>query len=57
MEYASGGELFDYIVNRSRLTEREASNFYRQIVAGIDFLHSKGIAHRDLKPENLLMDD
>ena len=57
MEYASGGELFDYIVNRSRLTEREASNFYNQIVAGIDFLHSKGIAHRDLKPENLLMDD
>lgn len=56
MEYASGGELFDYIVQKDRLSEREGFKFYNQIVAGIEFLHSKGIAHRDLKPENLLLD-
>jgi 5'-AMP-activated protein kinase, catalytic alpha subunit len=56
MEYASGGELFDYIVSKDRLSERESHSFYMQILNGIEYLHSKGIAHRDLKPENLLLD-
>ncbi len=56
MEYACGGAIFDYIVRKDRLSEKEACRFYNQIVAGIEFLHSKGIAHRDLKPENLLLD-
>ena len=56
MEYACGGELFDYIVRKDRLSEKEAVKFYQQVISGIEFLHSKGIAHRDLKPENLLLD-
>lgn len=56
MEYATGGELFDYIVSKDRLSEREACKYYLQIVHGIEYLHGKGIAHRDLKPENLLLD-
>ena len=39
MEYAAGGELFDYIVSKSRLTEKEAAQFYYQLVVGIEFLH------------------
>jgi 5'-AMP-activated protein kinase, catalytic alpha subunit len=57
MEYAPGGELFDHIVNKDRLTEKESCRFFCQIVEGIDYLHKKGIAHRDLKPENLLLDE
>ena len=56
MEYAEGGELFDYIVSKGRLKEKEAAFFYHQIIEGIEFLHSHKIAHRDLKPENLLLD-
>jgi len=57
MEYASGGELFDHIVNKKQLQEDEACRFLRQIIAGVEMMHSRGIAHRDLKPENLLLDD
>eukprot|EP00826_Nyctotherus_ovalis_P038544 TRINITY_DN3616_c0_g2_i1.p1 TRINITY_DN3616_c0_g2~~TRINITY_DN3616_c0_g2_i1.p1 ORF type:complete len:471 (+),score=131.82 TRINITY_DN3616_c0_g2_i1:1638-3050(+) len=56
MEYASQGELFDYIVDHQKVDERTALKFFRQIVAGISYLHSQRIIHRDLKPENLLLD-
>ena len=56
MEYAEGGELFDYIVGKQRLDEKEGAFFYNQLIDGVEFLHSKKIAHRDLKPENLLLD-
>lgn len=56
LEYAVGGELFDYIVARERCKEEEARQFFRQIASAVAFCHSKGIAHRDLKPENLLLD-
>lgn len=56
MEYADGGELFDYIVKKKRVEEKEAVGFMQQILAGVEYLHENGIVHRDLKPENLLLD-
>ena len=56
MEYAEGGELFDYIVSKGRLSEKEAAFLFYQLIVGIEFLHERKIAHRDLKPENLLLD-
>jgi len=57
MEYASGGELFDYIVANGRVQEPEACRFFHQILAGVEKIHAMNIVHRDLKPENLLLDD
>ena len=57
MEYASGGELFDYIVKRKKLKEPEACKFFQQIISGVEYIHKCGICHRDLKPENLLLDE
>eukprot|EP00039_Didymoeca_costata_P030247 m.28623 g.28623 ORF g.28623 m.28623 type:complete len:594 (-) comp8017_c0_seq1:1666-3447(-) len=56
LEYAPGGELFDYIVARQRCREEEARRFFRQIACAVAYCHKLGIAHRDLKPENLLLD-
>ena len=55
MEYCKLGELFDYIVEKKRLDEEEAAVFFYQLINGVEYIHSKGIAHRDLKPENLLL--
>ena len=57
MEFAPGGELFDYIVKKKRVQDREACRFFHQILAGIQYLHQNKICHRDLKPENLLLDE
>ena len=55
MEYANGGELFNYIVKKDYLTEEESSYFFVQIIKSIEFIHSHKICHRDIKPENLLL--
>eukprot|EP00792_Barthelona_sp_PAP020_P007230 TRINITY_DN3127_c0_g1_i3.p1 TRINITY_DN3127_c0_g1~~TRINITY_DN3127_c0_g1_i3.p1 ORF type:complete len:565 (+),score=176.91 TRINITY_DN3127_c0_g1_i3:31-1695(+) len=56
-DFATGGELFDYIVARGRLKEREACRFFHQISEGVDYCHKHHVIHRDLKPENLLLDE
>jgi len=56
LEHIEGGELFDYLVKRGRLSEPEALGFFQQIIYGVDFCHRNHICHRDLKPENLLLD-
>lgn len=56
MEYCNGGELFDYIVKSTRLSEKQACKFYLELISGIEYIHQSGVCHRDLKPENLLLD-
>ena len=56
MEYCNGGELFDYIVSKQHLTERQACRFFQEIIDSLEYLHSLNIVHRDIKPENLLLD-
>ncbi|KAJ3240148.1 Protein kinase [Chytriomyces hyalinus] len=56
MEYASGGELFDYIAKQCQQDENMARVYFRQVVSAINYCHQNSIIHRDLKPENLLLD-
>uniref|UniRef100_A0A8C1MVG9 MAP/microtubule affinity-regulating kinase 3 n=1 Tax=Cyprinus carpio TaxID=7962 RepID=A0A8C1MVG9_CYPCA len=56
MEYASGGEVFDYLVSHGRMKEKDARAKFRQIVSAVHYCHQKNIVHRDLKAENLLLD-
>ncbi|EPS38078.1 hypothetical protein H072_8191 [Dactylellina haptotyla CBS 200.50] len=56
LEYASGGELFDYILTHRYLKDPPACRLFAQLVSGVGYLHKMGIVHRDLKLENLLLD-
>lgn len=56
IEYA-GNELFDYIVQRDKMSENEARRFFQQIISAVEYCHRHKIVHRDLKPENLLLDE
>ncbi|XP_056129992.1 NUAK family SNF1-like kinase 1 isoform X2 [Lampris incognitus] len=56
MEYASRGELYDYVHERRRLPETEARDIFRQITSAVHYCHKNGVIHRDLKLENILLD-
>ncbi|KAJ7054108.1 hypothetical protein C8F01DRAFT_1163958 [Mycena amicta] len=56
-ELCCGGELFDYLVEKGRLSEDETRIIFGQLCLAVAYLHDKGIVHRDLKLENVLLDE
>ncbi|PHT48719.1 CBL-interacting protein kinase 17 [Capsicum baccatum] len=56
LEYVNGGELFDRIVSKGKLSEAQGRKLFQQLVDGVCYCHDKGVSHRDLKLENVLID-
>ena len=56
-EMLSGGELFDNIIAKGNLNEKEASNIMSKLAFAVMRMHDLNVIHRDLKPENLLLKD
>uniref|UniRef100_T1IXJ5 Protein kinase domain-containing protein n=1 Tax=Strigamia maritima TaxID=126957 RepID=T1IXJ5_STRMM len=57
MEYAAGGELYEYLSSEKNLSESEARRIFRQVVSAVYYCHKNNICHRDLKLENILLDE
>ncbi|XP_070143321.1 serine/threonine-protein kinase par-1 isoform X7 [Drosophila kikkawai] len=57
MEFAAGGELYDYLSERKVLGEEEARRIFRQVATAVYYCHKHKICHRDLKLENILLDE
>jgi serine/threonine protein kinase len=55
MEYIEGQELYDYVLDRKKLTQAEALNYISQIVQALDYVHQQGVLHRDVKPNNIML--
>jgi formylglycine-generating enzyme required for sulfatase activity/tRNA A-37 threonylcarbamoyl transferase component Bud32 len=56
MEYVDGHSLADMIDHGGKLSEQNALPILKDILAGVNFAHSRGIIHRDIKPSNILID-
>ncbi|XP_042014863.1 3-phosphoinositide-dependent protein kinase 2-like isoform X1 [Salvia splendens] len=55
LESCEGGELFDQITRKGRLSEEDARFYAAEVVDALKYIHSMGLIHRDIKPENLLL--
>lgn len=53
-ELLSGGELFDRVTQRTRLSEKEAANIAMQLLEAVAFMHGRNVMHRDIKLENIV---
>ncbi|XP_006349867.1 CBL-interacting serine/threonine-protein kinase 1-like [Solanum tuberosum] len=56
LEYVNGGELFDRIASKGKLSETQGRKLFQQLIDGVSYCHDKGVFHRDLKLENVLID-
>ena len=56
-EWVPGGSISNILQKFGRLTENVVRNYTRQVLTGLDYLHSKGVIHRDIKGANILVDD
>ncbi|ORY46588.1 putative calmodulin-dependent protein kinase type 1 [Rhizoclosmatium globosum] len=54
MDLCTGGELFEWIMEKGTFYEEDAAEIIRTVVDCVAYLHAQNVVHRDIKPENLL---
>ncbi|KAL0271568.1 UNVERIFIED_CONTAM: hypothetical protein PYX00_008624 [Menopon gallinae] len=57
VEYVSGPEIFEKIVEKGQFSEQDAAQTVRDILKALKYLHGEGVVHGDIKPENLLYEN
>lgn len=55
MDYANGGDLVNNLTDFGCLTEEDARIWFNQLVAALQYMHSRSIAHRDVKLDNIFL--
>jgi calcium-dependent protein kinase len=55
LEYCDGGNLKDRIEKKAKFSDETIIKWSKEILLGIDYLHSCNIMHRDIKPANILL--
>jgi len=55
MEFGSGGNLYNHLKPDFGVPLYKAHNYFRQVIAGVEYLHELGITHRDMKIENIII--
>ena len=56
-DLCGGGELYQEISSKGKLTEAESQQVIKQVLSCINYCHKKNIVHRDIKPENILLNE
>jgi len=56
IEMCAGGDLLNYVRKRRRLSEDVAKYMMKQLIEGLQYIHTKNIVHRDIKLDNILLD-
>jgi len=55
IEYLEGGTVMSGELESEPLPEMKAQKYFRDVVTGLEYVHSQKVIHRDIKPENLLV--
>ena len=56
IDFLNGGELFTYLRQDRKFSEKRTQIYAAELIEAISYLHKNGIIYRDLKPENVLLD-
>lgn len=55
MEYIEGKTLKDYLEDKGKLSDKEITNLFAQMLEAVGYVHEQNLVHRDIKPSNFML--